>query len=360
MEYSWSKESEWQVESEWLDLGNEPVMRRQDGRLTWALVCDRLGSVRAEVTANRSGRPVVHHSDSWPYGEAIDPTLRAHEGHHSTAQWREYRGTVSGASVLDGLDFMHAREYDWRRGRFLEPDPIGSSWNAYAYALGNPVNFTDPKGLRTMVREGWNDLFRNTAMGKATETVWDAAWTMVPGVPELGLDSRPGSPGTVDPYESNLVRGLDGALPRFLSELPAEPASLVLLAEVSGALLPSERRRIEPFLQVWRSFRNRPVLAYGEESRWGPVGGAMWLGSRILRRLGIRVPLCGASCTGWAVGLYTRLAPLNSSLVRAVIIQRWTPLPHTYVGIQVRRRYRWRRAVELDPYWGTESWYPVW
>ena len=54
-----------------------------------------------------------------------------------TAHWREYRGSISGGSVLDGLDFMHAREYDWRRGLFLEPDPAGSSWNAYAYALGS-------------------------------------------------------------------------------------------------------------------------------------------------------------------------------------------------------------------------------
>jgi len=186
VEYSWSKESEWQVESEWLDLGNEPVMRRQDGRLTWALVCDRLGSVRAEVTANPSGRPVVNHSDHWPYGEAIDPTLRTHEGHRYTAQWREYRGTVSGASVLDGLDFMHAREYDWRRGRFLEPDPIGSSWNAYAYALGNPVNFVDPFGLSEVVTLGPGDMPVNLANagpidagfgGEITVTAKDPGWS---------------------------------------------------------------------------------------------------------------------------------------------------------------------------------------
>jgi RHS repeat-associated protein len=48
------------------------------------------------------------------------------------------------------------REYSPTQGRWLTPDPAGmaavdptnpQSWNRYAYALNNPVSFTDPLGL---------------------------------------------------------------------------------------------------------------------------------------------------------------------------------------------------------------------
>ncbi len=136
VEYLWTAAAGWQVASQWVYLGRVPVLRLEKG-VAHALVRDHLGSVRADVWIDEDGQPVIQRADYWPYGEVIAPTLAPSEGHRYTAQWREYRGTVSGASVLDGLDFMHAREYDWRRGRFLEPDPIGSSWNAYAYALGS-------------------------------------------------------------------------------------------------------------------------------------------------------------------------------------------------------------------------------
>ncbi len=113
-----------------------------------SLLQDHPAGVRAEARADEKGQPGIHRAGYWAYGEAISPALAPSEGHRFTAHWREYRGTVAGASVLDGLDFMHAREYDWRLGRFLEPDPIGPSWNAYAYVLGNPVNLVDPTGLR--------------------------------------------------------------------------------------------------------------------------------------------------------------------------------------------------------------------
>jgi RHS repeat-associated protein len=52
--------------------------------------------------------------------------------------------------------FMHlrARGYDPATGRFLQRDPVAgaaqipSTLNRYAYVLNNPVNYTDPSGLR--------------------------------------------------------------------------------------------------------------------------------------------------------------------------------------------------------------------
>jgi len=53
-----------------------------------------------------------------------------------------------------GLDYAMARYYASRSGRFMTADPahIGGnvgdpqSWNAYAYALNDPINFIDPTG----------------------------------------------------------------------------------------------------------------------------------------------------------------------------------------------------------------------
>ncbi len=177
-----------------------------------SLLQDHPAGVRAEARAEEKGQPGIHRAGYWPYGEAISPALAPSEGHRFTAHWREYRGTVAGASVLDGLDFMHAREYDWRLGRFLEPDPIGPSWNAYAYVLGNPVNLVDPTGLRENLLYGPNDLPVNVAMAGTTETTWDIRWTAIPGVPALGLDPRPVVQRFASPYKQNLTTSVRAAM----------------------------------------------------------------------------------------------------------------------------------------------------
>ena len=46
------------------------------------------------------------------------------------------------------LHYNYFRDYDPATGRYVEADPIGlkGGVNVYAYALGNPVKYTDPKG----------------------------------------------------------------------------------------------------------------------------------------------------------------------------------------------------------------------
>ena len=48
-----------------------------------------------------------------------------------------------------GLHYNYFRDYEPSIGRYIESDPIGldGGSNTYAYALANPLRYTDPKGL---------------------------------------------------------------------------------------------------------------------------------------------------------------------------------------------------------------------
>ena len=55
------------------------------------------------------------------------------------------------ADTATALWYYRARLYDPKIGRFISEDPIGfqgDSVNFYSYALGNPVRWIDPSGLK--------------------------------------------------------------------------------------------------------------------------------------------------------------------------------------------------------------------
>ena len=96
---------------------------------------DRLGSVRGGI----GGWQMKY----WPYGEE--------EGNPTTADNQDKFATYY--RDWPGQDYADQRYYDSTKGRFWTPDPGGSanlsdpgSWNKYAYAGGDPVNFNDPAG----------------------------------------------------------------------------------------------------------------------------------------------------------------------------------------------------------------------
>ena len=98
---------------------------------------DRLGSVRG----NASGERMSY----WPYGGERT----------TTADGREKFGTYF-RDIINGngnVDYADQRYYTATAGRFWTPDPstgvsLGNpvTWNKYAYAGDDPVNFNDPSG----------------------------------------------------------------------------------------------------------------------------------------------------------------------------------------------------------------------
>ncbi|MEW6758806.1 MAG: RHS repeat-associated core domain-containing protein, partial [Acidobacteriota bacterium] len=89
--------------------------------------------------------------DYEPYGVEIRPAT------NSAGNTHQYTGHERDAA--SGLDYMHYRYHAANLGRFMKPDNVPGdlttpqSWNLYAYALGSPVNFTDPTGH--MVGQAW-------------------------------------------------------------------------------------------------------------------------------------------------------------------------------------------------------------
>jgi RHS repeat-associated protein len=49
-----------------------------------------------------------------------------------------------------GLHYNHHRYYSPENGRYISRDPVSDGTNYYAYAEGNPINYTDSDGLRTV------------------------------------------------------------------------------------------------------------------------------------------------------------------------------------------------------------------
>ena len=102
-----------------------------------AVATDRLGSVRG----NANGEVLAY----YPYGEERG----------TSADGREKFGTYTRDSVTQ--DYADQRYYAVGMGRFNTPDPYQatggvanpSSWNRYAYTMGDPINGKDPRGLFT-------------------------------------------------------------------------------------------------------------------------------------------------------------------------------------------------------------------
>ena len=76
---------------------------------------------------------------------------------NSSAAGYPFRFTGQRLDPETGLMFYKARVYSTTLGRFLQTDPVVSrplssqGWNAYSYALNNPLKFVDPSGFEDVI-----------------------------------------------------------------------------------------------------------------------------------------------------------------------------------------------------------------
>jgi len=118
---------------------------------TLSFSLDHLGTPRVITRADRT---LVGFHQYLPYGEEWTNGAGVQEGEAKKFTSHERDRDPSGAGVTE-LDYMHARFYSGRVGRFLSVDPGPSdlrrpqTWNRYAYAENNPVNRIDLDGRQS-------------------------------------------------------------------------------------------------------------------------------------------------------------------------------------------------------------------
>lgn len=113
---------------------------------------DHLGSVRFTLFP---GSGLTESRKFWPYGERADPL-------GFPTQRIMFAGTEGDVEASGNSKhyYDHARFEDFNLARFASPDPVNvqesaelerfvlnpQRWNAYSYAIGNPIRNTDPDG----------------------------------------------------------------------------------------------------------------------------------------------------------------------------------------------------------------------
>jgi RHS repeat-associated protein len=114
--------------------GIDETFTRADSSGTFIPLQDALGSTIALVDAN--GNLTTQYS--------YDPFGNTTVSGAANSNAFQYTGRENDGN---GLYFYRARYYSPVLGRFVNEDPAGSGLNSYAYADGDPIDFSDPLGL---------------------------------------------------------------------------------------------------------------------------------------------------------------------------------------------------------------------
>jgi len=155
-----------------------------------AMLASALPNILQHYTLDHLGTPRLITDDQTrqiaaqtflPFGEELQATFA------DGASIKKFTGHERDSDIgLTGttLDYMHARYYGGMVGHFLSVDPVlhadrallaPQMWNRYAYALNNPLVYTDPTGATiyivtyTVGNDSGDDEFRRAAMTRAAQ-----------------------------------------------------------------------------------------------------------------------------------------------------------------------------------------------
>ncbi|MGV8040645.1 MAG: RHS repeat domain-containing protein [Thermoanaerobaculaceae bacterium] len=134
---------------------------RKEGHQHYHL--DHLGTTR--MLTNRCGERVKRY-EQFPFGDTISAPDNDTEKRRFTGHQRDIGSTTN---TLDDMDYMHARYYGMKMGRFLAVDQgngrraAPQTWNRYGYCRGNPVTRFDPDGAADQVV--WDYYFATKDLG---------------------------------------------------------------------------------------------------------------------------------------------------------------------------------------------------
>ena len=162
-------------------------------REIYHLIHDYQGSVNV-VTDQGGAVQAEYRYDPW--GGRLDPETRTYYAPGEEPELMFGRGYTGHEHLPEyGLFHMNARLYDPQTGRFLSPDPYvqdpanTQSYNRYAYALNNPLKYTDPSGeaiYTTNNSDEWKRLIRFLAAGGTLDDFDHSGWTMLDGTGAWG------------------------------------------------------------------------------------------------------------------------------------------------------------------------------
>lgn len=118
---------------------------------TYHLTLDHLGTPRLKTSTTGA---VVQKWKYFPFGEEAIPATQAGTALRFTGHERD-RFNFGG--VGDDVEYLHARHKSPVVGRFLGVDQVQGrteapqSLNRFSYAMGNPIRFVDPDGMKIVV-----------------------------------------------------------------------------------------------------------------------------------------------------------------------------------------------------------------
>jgi RHS repeat-associated protein len=144
--------------------------------------------------------------------------------------------TLKERDTETGLDFFEARYYSAIQGRFTSVDPGGSgaresdprSWNAYAYAGGNPVLFSDPDGREYLVcGPNGND-------GTCTTVSDEQFWAERKAFEKTGNTYT----GSRDFFETGQVKNADGEVVATYAQISIDDRAGQYIFAIRGAVDP--------------------------------------------------------------------------------------------------------------------------